>query len=235
MTEGKPKKRNKVRLWLEDRVKRDANLSIAAAVGLLLFGAFVTYITFWITHGIVLFTVFRTSSLSDSTPYYFTSGFLILLFIANLFSDREHLENLDFETGGSARVTIAVGRKLGLGSMAAIFAGPKNVQSVIKIVSTIILSGPRLITLAWRFLLKAKRLKTMKTGSCAKIISLLIKQQTRISLSELYDQNSEIDLQTVIPQLQDIDGVVFLLEEPPGLSVAPRLLQDFQEWKTENA
>lgn len=158
-----------------------------------------------------------------------------LLFAANIVSDREHLENLEFETGDRITISVGIGRALAMGpTMAAAFAGPKNFGSFIKIISTIVLSGPRLFTVAWRFVLKARRLKETKTGSCAKIISSLIKQQSRISFVALSEQHPTIDFQAIIPQLEDIDGVVFLMEEPPGLTVASRLLEDFQEWKTEN-
>ena len=64
----------------------------------------------------------------------------------------------------------------------------------------------------------------------APVLAKLIRSQSRQSIEQLFRDLPEVDLETVIPQLRDIDGVVFLSSEPVGLTTAPRLNEDFQQW-----
>ncbi len=229
-----PVRRNKLKDWLESKIRQECWLSVSGSIGLILLGSFVTFLTFWIIYGIAGFVGLSLFSVSHNGLLVFSGIIVAVLFIANAISDREHLERLEFEKGPGVTATIWIGRLTGHG-MTAAFVGPKNFSSFVKILSTIILSGPRLFALAWRLAYKAARLRRMDIATCARIISMLTKKESKIPITKIVAKFSNIDPQIVFPQLRDINGIVFLLKEPIGLTITPGLVDEIREWKAQQA
>jgi hypothetical protein len=77
---------------------------------------------------------------------------------------------------------------------------------------------------------KVDRLKQMDVPACSRVIGMLMRAQGRVPIEKIADEFPEADLSQIVPPLADVDGVVFLEKEGMGLTLAPRFMEEFNEW-----
>ena len=149
---------------------------------------------------------------------------VLLLFVGNATTDRGYLDNIDIDIGPGRQVKVAALRIAGYGSMTA-FTDLKTTRSSLKMITTLLYTGPRMFTDAFRLLIKFSRLRSMDVTACAQVFKLLLRSDERVPFSVIVEKKPRMDPAVIFPQLKLIEGVVFLTKDTPGLVLAP-LLRD---------
>jgi len=208
--------------WL--RKKARAKACVSACLGFAsMLGAFVAlFVTYWIVYGVVLFGFNWFLPHSHATRLYVSGGVLVLLFIGNATTRRRYLEDLSFTTGTVDKRVVVIP---GLGSNINPFA-PDSVHSFAKTIASILFSGPRLVSASVQLLQKAVRLLQLDLDGCASVLALLLSRGVRVPFGEIVAAVPGLDPVAVLPQLREIDGVMFLTSEPRGLALSPELADE---------
>jgi hypothetical protein len=55
----------------------------------------------------------------------------------------------------------------------------------------------------------------------------------RVAIGDLIQEFPDRDPQRLIAELTSLDGVILLSSEPPGLTLAPSIAEDYEAWKKE--
>jgi hypothetical protein len=97
------------------------------------------------------------------------------------------------------------------------------VTSPLKDVEDILYAGPRLIIASVGFIDEIIRKQRLEVMACAKILQVLLSRNSRVSFAELTRRTGIAHSFKIFPQLREIEGVVFLSAEPPGLSLTSDL------------
>lgn len=91
------------------------------------------------------------------------------------------------------------------------------------VLSDIMLIGPRLVYFTISLCGRAVRLCRLDYTRCAQILEALVRKGRRLSFAELEQIVPDANRFHVFEQLRDIEGVVFLLSEPAGISLVQDL------------
>lgn len=225
-------KPDSVQAWLTEKHRRDMLLCAAGAVAVVPLAFVVLYITFWLIYPVVWIGFGSILSQTEISVTQAVTIVLVLLFISNLVTDREYLDKLEFETGAGVRLKIALARVSGNGILAA-FVGPKTAHSFVKILTTLLFTGPRLLVASVRLARNVMRLKSLDIEGCGRVIGTLLKNEGRVPLAAILQKYPRLDPHVVLPQLKLIDGVVFLLSEPVGLTLSPGLCGEIRSWREQ--
>jgi hypothetical protein len=87
-------------------------------------------------------------------------------------------------------------------------------------IASILCTGPRLATAAFGVLGKVRRLAAVDVPGCAGVLAFLAGQDGRVPFAEVVPAVPPgHNVAAVLTQLQEIDGVMVLKSEPPGLSL----------------
>jgi hypothetical protein len=97
------------------------------------------------------------------------------------------------------------------------------VTSPLKDVEDIIYAGPRLLLASVGFIDEIIRKLRLEVAACARILQVLLSRNSRVSFAELTSRTGIAFSFKIFPQLREIEGVVFLSAEPPGLSLTSDL------------
>jgi hypothetical protein len=106
-----------------------------------------------------------------------------------------------------------------VGGMSAPAAG----EFFISWLSDCLLLGPRLLVEAWSMFRKSIRLWHLDYPRCATILEAVGRRGKRVSFVELEQLVPDANRFHIFEQLRDIDGVVFLIREPAGVSLVEEL------------
>jgi hypothetical protein len=213
--------------WLTKKLTTQQRLLWIAAVASLLAGVILLYLTFWITYGILWFTTYWWISLSHSTLMMISGLILMFLFIANATTNRESLDTIELNVGPHRDLQVVVTRTAGMGWMMA-FSDAKAARSTIKMIATLLFTGPRITVHTWKLIQKAARLRTIGIANCSTVLLQAIKLGERLTFESLLDDFSKESLPTLISDLTLIEGVVLLTSEPPGLTLAPHFVDELK-------
>src|SRR5439155_5441766 len=140
-----------------------------------------------------------------------SAAVLALLFVGNATTDRRYLETLSFTTGTfhDRPVTIYV-PLVGAGSTINPLA-PDTVHSFVKLITSVLYTGPSLATAAVRVLARARRLAAVDVEGCAAVLAFLAARDGRVPVGEVVPAvPAGHDGAAVMTQLQEIDGVMLL-------------------------
>ena len=74
----------------------------------------------------------------------------------------------------------------------------------------------------------------MDVNGCGRVIAMLMRAQARVDAEEIAKKFPEGDVMNFVRPLSAFDGVVFLHKGSPGLTLAPRLVTEFEQWCLEN-
>ena len=97
------------------------------------------------------------------------------------------------------------------------------VTSPLKDIEDIIYAGPRLLLASVGFIDEIIRKLRLDVMACARIFQVLLSRNSRVSFAELASRTGIAHSFKIFPQLREIEGVVFLSAEPPGLSLTSDL------------
>lgn len=115
---------------------------------------------------------------------------------------------------------------VGLLTNVQVFA-PETRRSIIRLVAAIWLISPQLMWAGWQDLRRARRLRQLDITACATIISMMLGKTKKVSFEEILAAYPHLDVSGLAAQLLELDGVVLLREEPPGLTLTADLRHDF--------
>jgi hypothetical protein len=219
--------------WLDEYVRHQSMLSVLGAIGALLLGFVVLAVTYFVLQGILYFLTVSFGMSLRTAGVVVPIGtwiLLALLFVANWLADREHLENLQFESRG--RLLTARVAAFGFGSpFLALAAGPKTAHSFVKVISTITLAGPGLIGTSWQLVRRAVRLQRLDREAIAAVIATSLKSGAKVLLGEVADRHPEVDWERTVPELSMIDGVVLLHGPPAAVTLTDGFRERMTEWR----
>jgi hypothetical protein len=221
--------------WVVATTRRELLLASGSAVALALLGAFVVFLTFWAIYGIIGFGFHWLLPISHRGLMTAAGVIVILLFVGNATTAREYLDRIELDLGPRHRplvMALAIGSGHG---WALAFAGPKTARSSVKMFTTLLYTGPRMLTAAVMEARRALRLREVDEPGCAKVLGTLLSAQRRVSFEELVEKHPSLPLEQIIPQLSDFEGVVFLRSEPAGMTLAPLLVEEIIAWRTQTA
>lgn len=191
--------------------------------------AFVTWWIVWMTIGMGLGVLFK---LSWGTIDLLTYGFLAALFVWQFTAGRTFKEAYSFSGRNTSELEISLMQASGYG-WAYIFE-PGVAGGLVRVLSLLYLTAPRMVALAIMLHQRAGRLQQMDVDNCGRLMSLLLKAQGRVSFDEIERALPGSELQQLIPPLADVDGVVFLNKDGPALTLAPRVAEEYAKWRTES-
>lgn len=224
-------KKPSVRKWLAQWARRQFQLCAAGTAALPLIGLIVVFFTYWFIFGIMFFGCLRFGALfNDDRLHFITAAIIVALFVGNAVTDRRTLDHIEIDISPQHTLHVGVARAAGYG-WALAFAGPKTFVSTMKMMLTLLYSGPRCFTEAWHLYRRTMALKTMDTAACGQVLSLLLKEGRRVPFTVIARKFTAVDLERVLLQLQLIDGVVVLQSAPAGLAVAPKLVEEIVDWR----
>jgi hypothetical protein len=216
--------------WLRKTVNTGRVASILGAFGLLVLAAGVLFVTFWIAYFVIFLAVNWIVPLSPAVHLGLTAVAMVLLFIGNALTDRRYLESVSFTTGTFADkpVTIYV-PGVGLGSTINPLA-IDSAQSYVKTIANILCTGPRLLTAVPRLLGRARRFSGLDIEGCAAVLAHLANEDGRVPFAKLAAEiPAGHDVSDVLTQLREIDGVMVLKSEPPGMSLGTELRKELRK------
>ncbi len=216
---------DEIREWLGRKTRAKACVNFALAAVYALLGLILLFITFWAVYGVMWYICFSFEldvPGQHLTRLLVSAGVLVLLFIGNATTSRRYLEDLSFTTGTVDKKVFVIP---GMGSNINPLA-PDSAHSFVKVITSILFSGPRLVTASVRRLKRALRLLRLDLDGCASVLALLLSRPSRVPFGEIVAGVPGLDAVAVFPQMREIDGVMFLTSDPPGLSLSPELADD---------
>lgn len=216
--------------WLQERVTREGRLCFLSPLLLIPGALLATVVTGWAIFMVMLLVLGSLFALRFNQIMAATCLVMVILFVWQLTKGRTHREEWQF-SGREMGVTDLVVRVVTGSPFAVLALDPAAGKMFVRMLATLLLTGPRLFVLAWDLVQRGRRLKALDVAACTKVLSVLLKRQSRISMQDLLNDVPATTLKTALPQLGDVDGVVFLSTEPIGLTLAPRFQQDFEEWR----
>lgn len=143
--------------------------------------------------------------------------FILLLFIENFRIHREYWSSYTVKYKVSPAATWWTG---GLGAGVALLA---NADASAKIISDILLTGPRLLMAGVLSFAQAIKFTSFNRAECALALVCLLKAPHRVSLTELLRNVPTLTPVSLLFQLQGIEGVLLLGKAPAGFTLTPEL------------
>jgi len=177
----------------------------------------VLFLTFWFAYAIIYVGVDGISGLSQLTVgkrlrlshdwrLILSGVFLILLFVQHLRTCPRYWTEVDFESHDPKRALMLRGY---LGPAGALLGSPRVTA---KIVTDLLMTGPRLMTTAWGLVLESRLVSRLDEAGCGQLLLILASRPTATP----YDELTEAGWEAWFKQMRLIDGVVFLEK---GISV----------------
>jgi hypothetical protein len=191
---------NPIQQWLKRYSRLEAIGSFGVGIVSLILGVIVVALTAYFTYFTLLLIFMRLMAGLDLLGFFVsfrlfgspvltvtTAIFVILLFVANARGARENYERIP-------RVTLRTSP-----------FDPAILSAWAKLVSDLLLSGPRLIQAAVNYTRKGVRLSRLDYKTCADILYELALRGSRISFRELSERIPSINPVTAFPQFLDLE------------------------------
>jgi hypothetical protein len=211
---------------LRQKVSEAATANLTGGLlicGLSLIAAFVTY---WVAFTLLTWPLGVLVKLPMGLKSFLALAVLVGLFWLHRRTQVEALSELQVATPDGGPVVSFYLPQVGLVSNVAVFA-PETMRSFVKLVAAIWLVSPQLMSAGWANLKRASRLRQMDLPGCAAVIAMLLGKSKKVAFAEIIASSPHLDLCGIAAQLANLDGVIFLREEPPGITLAADLRQDF--------
>lgn len=147
-----------------------------------------------------------------------TAGFLVLLLIVTLKRDRERPEL--FRNSPRDISILFPGSKGRYGPVGMSITNPELNEDVLW---GFFLHGPRLVLLVGALVRKCFQLARCDVAAMARIFRLLAGRSSRISFAQLAGLLPEYNPMVLFPQLELIEGVIFIAVAPSGVTLTQEL------------
>jgi hypothetical protein len=216
--------------WLKKRITTLMVIRILSAVILLALGIVVligtflfAYAVIWVGYNMGVSSISellfgKRLHLSHNLLLVICSSFICLLFFENAFVERDYWSQ--YSVGRSQWSDLWIAGLLG--SLASLLV---NADTSAKIISDLLLIGPRLIEGAFRSIRSMLRLGRINIAVCAYSIEVLVKRNTPVSLTEL---QTGLSAQTAFSQLSELGTVLLVRKEPLKVVLDPDLREQLR-------
>jgi len=220
---------NIIRKKIRVGIVQDIVLILISLVG----GLVVLFLTYWLIYGIIWISLGYLLPVEDYVGY-MSTGILILLFIGNLRTSREYLTEYSFSTGtASDKIVSCYIPGVGMGSTINPLA-PDSARSYIKIITDLLYIGPRIITWGTRKFNRIFHLIRLDIPGCAGVVSVLNTADGRVSFIEIAERLGDLNLNKIFNDLRYVDIVIFLSNDPPGLTLKSKFLAEIKLFNHQN-
>ncbi|MDB6021708.1 MAG: hypothetical protein JWQ04_1565 [Pedosphaera sp.] len=219
---------NAIQLYV--RKQKNSGSLQQALIGLvaLLAGLLVVFLTFWFTYAIIWFGMGGVSAvsqllagrglhLSHETRLWCSGVFVVLLFVQHFRTSPWHWG--DYPRGDYSGSLPSSGT---MGGLVVMLAHPGASANM---VADILLSGPRLVTGAWSFFLKARQLRGLDEAGCAALLTFLAGEANAVP----YEDLERAGWKAWIGQLRCFEGIRFLQK---GLLMSSELRKELSTVET---
>jgi hypothetical protein len=214
--------------WLAARIRHDAVICAGAAVVLLLCGIGATVGTFGFFWGVFACGLGR-----------WVAAGIALAIVAGVFVlerkyDGDHTEPVTVDAGPRGTITLRLSRLTG-NSWLMFFDRPGggDLNPGIRFITGLLLLAPRLFAVGRRMWERSRQMKRLDVHAAAAGLDALMQAGKRVDIGELLQEFPNNDPQRFVSDLTAVDGVVLLASEPPGLTLAPSVAEDYETWKKE--
>ncbi|MEM1062229.1 MAG: hypothetical protein AAGJ97_07870, partial [Planctomycetota bacterium] len=109
----------------------------------------------------------------------------------------------------------------------------RDLPGPIRIAADVTTFAPRLVQLAYAIGRRSFDIDRIDTVRLGKLVMLLLKARGRVALFELVERFPEDDPQELVDDLAAVEGVVFLTNDPPGVTLTPMVADEYIEWRTK--
>jgi len=232
--------------WLRRRTRATGVFRILGVFALLLLALIFSFATFWVVFGIAWFVFVWISPLSFEVLLIVSGVALVLLFVLSFFTDHRRLEGEMLSASAeSPRIVFRSGGLAGGFMLNPLSGGPGmlfrgggfaplvllNPVVYLKLLSYLLLSGPRFFMAAFRLMLQVIHGAGFDAEGCAAVLAHLCETEGRTPFKEAVRAlPADRDVPKVLEQLRTLPGVVFLMKsDPPGLTLTEEFRQDL--WK----
>jgi hypothetical protein len=215
--------------WLRKKAAADAAHHFLFALLLFLVGAVLLAVTFlfacvalWVVlngAGSALSEILwnRPLHLSLAVIVIVSALFVVALFFESARVSREYLTRLSRRERWPSRSSDRTGGFVNL----LVYS---DISS--RLIADALFTGPRLVTGAWSCLRKAGRLSRLNVEDCSRVLALLFSRSSRCSLADLAQLSDVRDSGKAASRLRDINGVLLVQLDPPGLTLTAELRQE---------
>jgi hypothetical protein len=215
-----------VKNWLAGYFATERSTALGVGIASGLGGLAVMAFTFGFTYSAVWFISWTFFSASATVCFWLTAAMMIALFVGNLTTSREYLESYSFTTGTASDVIVSfdvpqMGHLSNINPIA-----PDSAHSFLKMFTSILYTGPRMIMGAIHNVRRWKRLGRMDIDGCAELLALLLERGKKVALTDVAAALPGRPLALLFPQLAEIRGVLFLKSGEAGLSLSTDLRQE---------
>jgi hypothetical protein len=95
-----------------------------------------------------------------------------------------------------------------------------------RLIADALLTGPRLVTGAWSCFKKSGRLSRLNAEAGSRLLAVLFSRPSRCTFRDLAELSGVSDPGKIAGQLRDIDGILFIHLDPPGMTLTSELRQE---------
>jgi MFS family permease len=208
-----------VKIWYENHIKRQIRHRwLLAGLGFVLM-PFATIVGTALIYGFLFLFAHQSDSIhqpDDQPPaldlkcFWITLGIVLVMFIVNFLIPKKKRPETFYSEEPDVDDSV-VGQYV------------HRRKVVAKLILWIILTGPRLLSWAIFSLKEISRLKKQDTHSCAALLWLLTIKGCKVPYDNIPRDLDWLDVGTTLSQIQDLPGVVFLKNPPPGVSLTDDL------------
>jgi hypothetical protein len=218
-----------IQQWLRKKAAADAAHHFLFALFLLSVGAVLLAVTFccacvvlWVAlngAGSAVSEILwhRPQQLSLAAIATVAALFVVFLFIESARVNRKYLTGFSRRDRWPARSVDGTGGFVNL----LVYS---DISS--RLIADALLTGPRLVSGAWSCFRKAGRLSHLDAEAGSRVLALLFSRASRCSLEDLVQLSGLPDPGKAASQLRDLDGVVLIHRDPPGLTLTSELRQE---------
>jgi hypothetical protein len=221
--------KKKLGRWFAEYIERSTKYCRIGSIVLIPLSLIVAWLTYWIIW-VTLWIGFRPLfDLSNDAVGYWSYFFLAVIFAWQFLRGSEFEEEYRF-SGESEAGTVTLNFSRASGNGWVMLFDPGVAHGFVKVIALLYLTAPRMLGLALMLHRKADRLKQMDVPACSRVIGMLMRAQGRVPIEKIAEEFPDADLSNIVPPLGDVDGVVFLEKDGMGLTLAPRVIEEFTEW-----
>ena len=221
--EKRKKPDTRVPKWLKGYRRQRAVLLWLGSFGTLLLSVPVLFLTWWVIW-LVLFLPMMLLGLKLEGLVVASWVGLGLLFVAQVFLNRQRLETLKFDEPGPGVVAAQFAAHIaGMHSLAMFINSPEMMRSQFKVIGLVMLSGPALIGLSWRLACAALAAQRMNIDSVGNALSELLVAERRVLVDDLAARVASPNPPQLLRELLLIDGVILLTSGDPSLTLTDSL------------
>lgn len=215
---------------VEDTLRKKVQEAVTANFtgGLLICGAalLTAVITYWVAFALLGFTTGWLFTMPYWLKRFLSLGVVVGLYVLHARTSVEELMELKVATRDGQPPFSVKWPVVGLLVNVQLFA-PETLRTFTRFTAALLLISPQLMWAGLRDLRRAQRLRQLDIPACATIISMMLGKVKQVTFEEILAAYPHLDVSGVAGQLLELDGVVALREDPPGLTLTADLRQDF--------